>query len=164
MIITWKKGATTIPPYQLAIWFRSSQVVTKHLTSCEGPVYLMHPIASNTFAKPSIILSRSDLKMNLREHDLYKLSELDIPFVLGENGVSFIFILPVCHASFSSPVGLEYVTEIQVIGQSPRYHCELCDSKFDHNLKFPHLVGAKHRLNVLVSMRNAGKVQSAPWP
>ena len=47
--------------------------------------------------------------------------------------------------------GLEYVTEIQVVGQSPRYHCELCDSKFDHNLKFPHLVGAKHRLNVLVS-------------
>ncbi|XP_032233146.1 uncharacterized protein LOC5508508 isoform X2 [Nematostella vectensis] len=46
-------------------------------------------------------------------------------------------------------IGLEYVTEIQVTGQSPRYHCELCDSKFDHNLKFPHLVGAKHRFNVL---------------
>ena len=51
----------------------------------------------------------------------------------------------------SVTVGLEYVTEIQVIGQSPRYHCELCDSKFDHNLKFPHLVGSKHRFNVLVS-------------
>ncbi|EDO29763.1 predicted protein [Nematostella vectensis] len=49
-------------------------------------------------------------------------------------------------------IGLEYVTEIQVTGQSPRYHCELCDSKFDHNLKFPHLVGAKHRFNVLTSI------------
>lgn len=56
-----------------------------------------------------------------------------------------------CYAAYSVPVGLEYVTEIQVIGQSPRYHCELCDSKFDHNLKFPHLVGSKHRFNVLVS-------------
>lgn len=43
------------------------------------------------------------------------------------------------------------MTEIQVIGQSPRYQCSLCDAKFDHNLKFPHLVGAKHRMNVLVS-------------
>ena len=57
----------------------------------------------------------------------------------------------VCHATSSVAVGLEYVTEIQVIGQSPRYHCQLCDSKFDHNLKFPHLVGSKHRFNVLVS-------------
>lgn len=56
-----------------------------------------------------------------------------------------------CYATCSVAVGLEYVTEIQVIGQSPRYHCELCDSKFDHNLKFPHLVGSKHRFNVLVS-------------
>lgn len=56
-----------------------------------------------------------------------------------------------CHATCSVAVGLEYVTEIQVIGQSPRYHCQLCDSKFDHNLKFPHLVGSKHRFNVLVS-------------
>lgn len=56
-----------------------------------------------------------------------------------------------CYAACSVAVGLEYVTEIQVIGQSPRYHCELCDSKFDHNLKFPHLVGSKHRFNVLVS-------------
>ena len=56
-----------------------------------------------------------------------------------------------CYTTCSVAVGLEYVTEIQVIGQSPRYHCELCDSKFDHNLKFPHLVGSKHRLNVLVS-------------
>ena len=55
------------------------------------------------------------------------------------------------YATCSVTVGLEYVTEIQVIGQSPRYHCELCDSKFDHNLKFPHLVGSKHRFNVLVS-------------
>ncbi|XP_058944370.2 uncharacterized protein [Pocillopora verrucosa] len=53
-------------------------------------------------------------------------------------------------ATYPEPlIGLEYVTEIQVIGQSPRYHCELCDSKFDHNLKFPHLVGSKHRFNVL---------------
>ena len=57
----------------------------------------------------------------------------------------------VCAITCSVTVGLEYVTEIQVIGQSPRYHCELCDSKFDHNLKFPHLVGSKHRFNVLVS-------------
>lgn len=48
-------------------------------------------------------------------------------------------------------IGLEYVTEIQVTGQNPRYHCKLCDAKFDHNVKFPHLVGAKHRFNVLVS-------------
>ncbi|KXJ23256.1 hypothetical protein AC249_AIPGENE6217 [Exaiptasia diaphana] len=46
-------------------------------------------------------------------------------------------------------IGLEYVTEIQVSGQNPRYHCQLCDAKFDHNVKFPHLVGAKHRFNVL---------------
>ncbi|XP_015766664.1 PREDICTED: uncharacterized protein LOC107345464 [Acropora digitifera] len=53
-------------------------------------------------------------------------------------------------ATYPEPlIGLEYVTEIQVIGQSPRYHCQLCDSKFDHNLKFPHLVGSKHRFNVL---------------
>lgn len=57
-------------------------------------------------------------------------------------------------------VGLEYVTEIQVIGQSPRYHCELCDSKFDHNLKFPHLVGSKHRFNVLVSKERLLRLQN----
>ena len=59
-------------------------------------------------------------------------------------------------------VGLEYVTEIQVIGQSPRYHCELCDSKFDHNLKFPHLVGSKHRFNVLVSNKHLGYSETLP--
>ena len=59
-----------------------------------------------------------------------------------------------CYAACSVAVGLEYVTEIQVIGQSPRYHCELCDSKFDHNLKFPHLVGSNHRFNVLVSRQD----------
>jgi hypothetical protein len=41
--------------------------------------------------------------------------------------------------------------EIQVAGESPRYDCTVCNAKFDHNLKFPHLVGQKHRLNVLVS-------------
>lgn len=41
--------------------------------------------------------------------------------------------------------------EIQVAGQTPRYECSLCNTKFDHNVKFPHLVGQKHRLNVLVS-------------
>ncbi|XP_031563692.1 uncharacterized protein LOC116299205 [Actinia tenebrosa] len=53
-------------------------------------------------------------------------------------------------AQYKEPlIGLEYVTEIQVTGQNPRYHCKLCDAKFDHNVKFPHLVGAKHRFNVL---------------
>ena len=47
--------------------------------------------------------------------------------------------------------GLEYVTEVQVTGQNPRYECSLCDAKFEHDLKFPHLVGQKHRMNVLVS-------------
>ena len=36
-------------------------------------------------------------------------------------------------------------------GQNPRYECSLCDAKFDNDLKFPHLVGQKHRMNVLVS-------------
>lgn len=74
---------------------------------------------------------------------------------LGEKNATFVWLIftfwHVCAITCSVTVGLEYVTEIQVIGQSPRYHCELCDSKFDHNLKFPHLVGSKHRFNVLVS-------------
>ncbi len=36
-------------------------------------------------------------------------------------------------------------------GHNPRYECSLCDAKFEHDLKFPHLVGQKHRMNVLVS-------------
>lgn len=73
----------------------------------------------------------------------------------GWKNATFVWLIftfwHVCAITCSVTVGLEYVTEIQVIGQSPRYHCELCDSKFDHNLKFPHLVGSKHRFNVLVS-------------
>ncbi|CAB4005122.1 PDZ domain-containing 8-like, partial [Paramuricea clavata] len=53
-------------------------------------------------------------------------------------------------AQYPEPlIGLEYLTEIQVAGQNPRYECSVCITKFDHNLKFPHLVGQKHRMNVL---------------
>ncbi|XP_028409362.1 uncharacterized protein LOC114531967 [Dendronephthya gigantea] len=53
-------------------------------------------------------------------------------------------------ANYPQPlIGLEYVTEVQVAGQNPRYECSLCDAKFEHDLKFPHLVGQKHRTNVL---------------
>ncbi|CAB3979166.1 keratin, type I cytoskeletal 9-like [Paramuricea clavata] len=53
-------------------------------------------------------------------------------------------------ANYPQPlIGLEYVTEVQVAGQNPRYECSLCDAKFEHDLKFPHLVGQKHRMNVL---------------
>jgi hypothetical protein len=48
-------------------------------------------------------------------------------------------------------VGLEYVTQTDRTGKIQWYHCSICDVKFDDNLKFPHLVGQKHRLNVLVS-------------
>lgn len=50
-------------------------------------------------------------------------------------------------------IGLEYVTETQPNGKIRWYHCSICDVKFDDNLKFPHLVGQKHRLNVLKAKR-----------
>jgi hypothetical protein len=52
---------------------------------------------------------------------------------------------------YQPSAGLEYVTEVQVTGHHPRYECSLCDAKFEHDVKFPHLVGQKHRMNVLVS-------------
>lgn len=57
-------------------------------------------------------------------------------------------------------VGLEYVIEIQVIGQSLRYYCELCDFKFDYNLKFLYFVGSKYRFNVLVSKERLLRLQN----
>ena len=59
-------------------------------------------------------------------------------------------------STYSQPlIGLEFVTETDHGSKLRWYHCSLCDVKFDDNLKFPHLVGQKHRLNVLKLKRPA---------
>ena len=43
------------------------------------------------------------------------------------------------------------MVEIQATGEPLRYECEICDSKFDGNVKYTHLAGVKHRHQVVVS-------------
>lgn len=48
--------------------------------------------------------------------------------------------------------GLEFVVEIHVPnGGALKYECEVCEAKFDGNVKFSHLTGVKHRHTVIVS-------------
>ena len=54
-------------------------------------------------------------------------------------------------------IGLEFLVEIHVNGGPPKYECEVCEAKFDGNVKFPHLTGVKHRHTVIVSTNNKNK-------
>lgn len=47
-------------------------------------------------------------------------------------------------------LGLEYVSKDEIRGKLVWYSCSICQVHFDSNLKFAHLVGQKHRINVLV--------------
>lgn len=74
---------------------------------------------------------------------------LFLRFYLICNSPSYFFMLWLLHALLFK--GLEYITEIQIQGEVPYFHCELCDAKFDNNLKLPHIVGTKHRYQFIVS-------------
>ena len=56
--------------------------------------------------------------------------------------------------------GLEYLVEIQSDSgkmNELKYECEVCEAKFDSNMKFSHLTGVKHRHTVIVSSLNSKK-------
>ena len=57
-------------------------------------------------------------------------------------------------------IGLEFLVEIHVNGGPPKYECEVCEAKFDGNMKFPHLTGVKHRHTVIVSKKENRKRNS----
>jgi len=52
-------------------------------------------------------------------------------------------------------IGLEFVVEIRYPGEDlPRFHCQICDVRFDNNLKFQHLTGIKHRFKIIKEKSN----------
>ncbi|XP_046840943.1 uncharacterized protein LOC124435030 isoform X2 [Xenia sp. Carnegie-2017] len=55
-------------------------------------------------------------------------------------------------------IGLEFLTEIQEAGQVVRFECSICKLKFASNTIFAHLVGQKHRTNVL-KLKRPGSVK-----